>query len=541
MAETYTLEQLIQMGFVPDSVPAQSPPQVGAGETFLNRAVQALPAGNLVTNLLSTGVVQALRPKPGAVIPEAAQAELASMGVQVEQPESVLDTYRDLRNTRRLRTAAGSEQNPNAARAGTATGVVATIAAPWLPKAQVGQGVAGRIASAGLTGGGYGALSGATDGESDLTQGDVGGTLRDTAEGGLWGGLLGLGTAGSVELARPLAGALRRFAVRQGKQTIQGGSDIAAATREPLADEAVEEVLRGGGIQAGSTTQATAGRIEQLARESGEEYARIVAALEARGVRGPDAESIANELLQRGAALEQRTLNAALPRELLDRAEQFSRQGETLQRATGSRNLSLTQAEDFKRSLQEMARYGKLEETPLNAVRREVASVVRQANEDAVEAAGQAAGEGSTLRALADRFRPVKQRTGRLLEAERFAQKGASKAEQRSPVSFKDLLFGSMAGDPVSGMALTTAGSIARNRLPSTLSAGAWGLSEGLRTGSAAGDLAAALAGAAELAGDEAQSRADRATIEPTTDPLTAALIRALRTKPKKDSTKGEK
>ena len=72
MAETYTLEQLIQMGFVPDSVPAQSPPQVGAGETFLNRAVQALPAGNLVTNLLSTGVVQALRPKPGAVIPEAA-------------------------------------------------------------------------------------------------------------------------------------------------------------------------------------------------------------------------------------------------------------------------------------------------------------------------------------------------------------------------------------------------------------------------------------------------------------------------------------
>lgn len=525
------------------------PPQVGPKETFALRGSQALPLGSLVSDLLSTGAFLALRPKPGAVIPDAAKAELATMGIQVEEPqtESALDAYRDIRDTRRLRTKAGSEQNPNFARAGTATGIAASIAAP-LPKTSLGavrgpggaisMSRAARIGNAALTGGLYGGLSGLTEGESDLTRGDIEGVLGDTLQGAMWGGALG-GVAGlGAEAVRPLANALRRFAVRQGKQTIQGGSDIAAATREPLADEAVEEVLQSGAIRPFSTTQATAQRIESLADEAGAEYGRIIAELEARGVRGPDAERIANELLNRGAALEQRTLNEALPRELLDRAQQMSRIGESAERATGSRNLGLTQAEDFKRSLQDLVRYGKLEETPLNAVRREVASVVRQANEEAVEQAGQAAGEGSALRALSDRFVPVKQRTGRLLEAERFAQKGASKAEQRSPVSFKDLLVGSMTGEPVSGLALSAGSSIARNRMPSTLASGAFNLSEGLRTGSLSSELAAALAGGAELLGDEVQSRADRAVIDERTDPISAALIRAMRTRQKRNEKK---
>jgi len=522
-------------------------PKIPVSETFLNRAVGAIPLGNLLTNALGA-LVERDKGTRARLTPQA-KRELENMGeTVVEAPDSsLLDTYRAVRDARNQRTAEGSAQNPNAAGLGTGTGIGLTMLAP-LPKTSVGatRGLNGavsmsraaRVGNAALTGGAYGALSGATDGDADLTQGDVGGTLRDAAEGGLYGTLLGGAAGVGAELARPLAGALRRLAVRQGKQTIQGGSDIAAATREPLSDEAVEEVLGAGAIRPFSTTQATAQRIENLTRESGEEYARIVATLEARGVQGPDAEAIASELLTRGGQLQTRTLNKALPAEFLENAELISQHGESLQRATGSRRLGLTQAEDFKRSLQEKVRYGKLEETPVNAVRREVASVVRQANEDAVEAAGQAAGAGSEVRALADRFVPVKQRTGRLLEAERFAQKGSSKAEQRSPVSFKDLLVGSMTNEPLSGLALTAGSSIARNRLPSTLASGAYGLSEGLRTGSAASGVAAALAGGAELAADETRRRADAATINPDTDPLVAALIRSLRTKkspPKKD------
>lgn len=283
-------------------------PQVGAAETFALRGSQALPAGGLLSDLLSTGAYLALKPKPGAVIPEGAKKELATMGIAVEEPqtEGVLDTFRDIRDTRRLRTKAGSEQNPGAARAGTALGIAASIAAP-LPKTQFGavkdaNGVvqmdrATRVGNAALTGGLYGAFNGATDGRADLTKGDVEGVAEDTVDGAMMGTLLG-GTFGLAgEGVRPLSSALRRLATRQGKQTIQGGSDIAAATREPLADDAVEEVLRSGGIRPFSTTQATAARIETLARESGDEYGRIVAELEARGVRGPDAKKLADELM----------------------------------------------------------------------------------------------------------------------------------------------------------------------------------------------------------------------------------------------------
>lgn len=504
---------------------AQPAPQVGPFETFVNRGANVLPAGRPVVDALSAGLVQMLRPPPGAVLTPQARAELQAAGEQVAEAPGLVDTYRDIRDTRRLRTAAGSAQNPNAARAGTALGIGATIAAPFLPKVTAGTGRLGRIGSAAATGAGYGALSGLTDGEADLTRGEVGGAALDTLEGAAVGGLIGGAAGGAVEAVRPLAGALRRLAVRQGKQTIQGGSDIAAATREPLSDEAVEEVLRAGGIRPFSTTQATAGRIETLARESGDEYGRIVAALEARGVPGPKAAQVADDLLARGALLESRTLNEALPEEFMRRAEGVIR----AERAGGTPRLTLTQAEDLKRSMQDMARYGKLEETPLNAVRREIASVIRQANEDAVEQATQAAPAGSALRRLGESFVPVKQRTGRFLEAERFAQKGATKAEQRSPMSFKDLLVGGMTGEPVSGLALATGSSIARNRLPSTTAAGAFNLSEGLRTGSAAADLASGFAGAAELGAEEVQSRADRADITPDMNPITAALIRALR------------
>lgn len=541
MAETYTLEQLRQMGFEPVTEPP--PPQVGAGETFALRGAQALPAGGLLSDLLSTGAYLALRPTPGVVIPEAAKAELAAMGVQVEEPkeEGAVDAYRDIRDTRRLRTAAGSQQNPNAARAGTALGIGATIAAPFLPKVNVGSGASGRIASAALTGGAYGALSGLTDGEADLTMGDVSGAMRDTAEGAAFGAALGGAAGGAAEGIRPAAGALRRFATEQARRTIQGGSDVMAGSRVPLSGEAADEVLTSGGIRPFSTTQATAERIERLAAERGAVYGRILDELEAQGVQGPRARELADDIYRRYLEEYPNYVSSKAIPDIYNRVSQnvddAARPGPEPVQGPVRERLGLRQTERIKQDLQDMAKFERLNANPSNEAYRELSSMVRQANEDAITAAAQAAPEGSRLRTLGESFRPVKQQLARTLEARHFARPAASKAQQRNPVNLKDLAVGMTAsgGEPFSGMAMTQLASVGRNRLPSTLASGAFNLSEGLRTGSLSSDVAAALAGAAELAGDEAQSRADRTTIDERTDPITAALIRAMRTRQRRD------
>lgn len=555
MAEKYTLEQLMQMGAQPVETPP-APPTVGGWETYFLRGSQALPAGGLLADLISTALVEAGKRGmlPGgrdvegerATLTPEAQAELEAGGGQVAEPEGAVDTYRDIRGTRRLRTAAGSEQNPGAARLGTATGIAASIAAP-LPKVTVGSGRAGRIGSAALTGGAYGALNGATEGEADLTMGDVPGVLRDTATGAVVGTLTGGVLGGAVEMARPLAGALRRFATEQARRTIQGGTDVMAGSRVPLSSEAADEILTSGAVQPFSTTQATAGRIEALASERGAVYGKILEELEQQGVQGPNAKALADQIYRRYLEEYPNYVSSkAIP-------EIFKKVSENVDEAAlpgppgvvegpARLRLGLRQTEAIKQDLQDVAKFERLNANPSNETYRELSSTVRQANEDAILEAARAAPAGSRLRALAESFKPVKEQLARTLEARHFSRPGASKAQQRNPTNLKDLAVGMTAsgGEPLSGLALTQLASVGRNRLPSTLAAGSFNLSEGLRTGSMAGDIAATLGGSAELARDEVQSRADRATIDERTDPLTAALIRALRTKPKKDNPSKE-
>lgn len=191
----------------PQPLPPSAPPVIGAGETFLNRAVNALPLGHAVTDVLSTGAVQAAKAlglgDPGARLTPQAQAELAAMGEDVATANTnslpnALETYRQLRDIRNARTELGSEQNPWAARAGTATGVGLSMLAP-LPKfAPKGQGLPAQALAAAKTGAAYGALTGLTEGSADLTRGDVGGAARDVLLGGTIGA--GLGAALPVAL-----------------------------------------------------------------------------------------------------------------------------------------------------------------------------------------------------------------------------------------------------------------------------------------------------------------------------------------------------
>lgn len=387
-----------------------------------------------------------------------------------------------------MRTAAGAEQNPRAAIGGTAAGIAASILAPG-PKAAPGATLTQRLGSAARTGAGAGALSGVTSGTADLTQGDWLGAARDVATGAGLGGTLGLGGGAMTEALRPLAGALLRFARRRAADVLQGGSDIAVATRKSLQPEAAEEAIRSGAIRPLGTTQGAYERLSKMAEQQGTTLGRIIDELEAAGVKGPDARKLADELLERGAAIEPNTFIEGVPARFLERAEQVAG------KARDGR-LGLRQAEELKRSSQKMARFERLTASPLEEAEQEISSRLRQSVEDVIDEAAKSPGSSADVRALAERFKPVKDRLARVLEARRFAEMGAAKAAQRQPLGIKDVMIGTTMGDPVSALGTAMVSKLARSRIPSALATDSYALSQALSSGAAAS--AGGRAGAAE-------------------------------------------
>jgi hypothetical protein len=109
-------------------------------------------------------------------------------------------------------------------------------------------------------------------------------------------------------------------------------------------------------------------------------------------------------------------------------------------------DLPLSQAEGLKRTLQGEAKYGRIEDTPVNEAKRRVASMMRQAIEDKVDEAALTAAPGSELDAMTGAFMPVKQRLSRTLAASEAADKGAAAAAKRAGLSLTDYLWGLGAG-----------------------------------------------------------------------------------------------
>lgn len=505
-------------------------PVVGAGETFVLRGAGAVPAGGLASDLLGTLALQGAKAagvgEPGARLTPKAQADLYKMGMseaEVRRPEDVipgpLDTYRDLRDTRRLRTAAGSEQNPWAGRAGALVGTGASLLAPLpsvriapaslraIPSATAAERVA-RIASGAATGGAYGAVNGLTDGPADLTHGEVAEAAGQTLDGALGGAAVGGLAAGGAELLRPAAGSLRDFAVRQGRRVIGGDSDIAAATRQALSDEAVLQALDTRAIRPFSSTPSTYRRLDESAEALGGEYGQLLQRLSDLGIEGPRAVQLAGEFMRR--ANEMRWSMAAgntAPAAMAREAEHIGRMG------SGEERLPLLTAESLKRDFQRMGRHERINNSPNEETYQELGSRLRQAIEDEVSMAGVSAGRGSEEAALASRFGPLKEALANTIAARNVGEKGASKALQKSPVGLKDMLLGASAGDPGTAALTALVSSGVRNRLPSTAASGAYALSEGLRTGRVSPELAKLIT----LASD------------PNITDTTQALIEALR------------
>lgn len=256
--------------------------------------------------------------------------------------------------------------------------------------------------------------------------GEIGKYLGDAAVGGA----LAAGTAGVLqggsELAPPAARALRDFSIDQGRRFLLSGADQ-LSKRAPVPAAAVEEALASGAIRPFGQVEGARERLSVLVAEQDALRRSIIDELAARGVRGPKASAVADDLIARAKALRPNTMDPALPRELeTQAAELMTKVGNSPRRT-----LALPQAEQLKSSLQDKAKYGAVEETTLNEIRRDVASVLRQANEDAIDAAVARAPAGSDTARFGAQFVPVKQREGRLIEALKAAERGTARASQR--------------------------------------------------------------------------------------------------------------
>lgn len=517
----------------------------GAGEAGALRGVDNIPAGGLVTDVLAAGILNSAQttgktfpglsralaglaakvpyvgkylPAPvagaGATLTPQAQADLYRMGAtdaEVRDPgipeKGPLDTYREVRDARRSRTEEAKNSEDSlvkwGGRVGAGLGATASILAP-LPVVKVGPiggailgakgaEISGRVASGAATAGAYGAASGATDGDADLTRGDVRGVGRDVVGGGVGGAVLGGAAAGVVEASRFAWPYLRKLAIEQGTKVLGGSSDIAAATRKGLKPESVEEVFESKGIRAFDTTAQTHERVAELADEAGAMYGSIVADLEQAGVRGPEAKKLASSWMDKYEAKLDKSSSDKGP------ANVFKEEADNVRMlAKGGRTLGLTQSEGIKRTLQQRAKFHRIQASPVEETLQEASSDIRQAVEDAVEQAG-ARSTDAEVQALANSFTPIKQRAARLLNAEEFTTRAATKASQKGGgPGLMDRIVGAGTsnGNIIQAEANARAMALARRRLPSAQAAGTYALSRGLETGT----ISPALARMVELA-----------------------------------------
>jgi hypothetical protein len=582
-----SLDELLQAGAQPLDEPNQSVseeailraiaaqemrevPQVGAGETYLNTAVDAIPLGGRLRDILQAigdrdiGVRARLTPQ--------AREELLRMGEEVpptaEEPRSILDTYRTVRDERRERTAAGSQQNPNAARAGTATGIGLSILAP-LPGVKVGtkaattgavrgatglgrlralvqSPMASRLASATATGGAYGALSGATDGEADLTRGDIRGVLEDTVRGAGHGAAWGAAGGVVAEGARQGIPWLRRLAVRNTKEAIQAQSNIGAATRKPMREESAELMLDDDNLRAFDNAEDIYNRIVPRADEEGAELGRIIKDLEARGFTGPHANKVAQQLMREYHALKPNISSDKSP------AEVFVQEATNINTAARpfAQHLGLKQAENIKSSIQGRAPFAKLESTERGDSLKKASRVLRLATEDSLleQAAARDAKANAALRYFnatpaemgsgrpytdkVNNFLNQKDRVGKYLDAAQFSTRARSKFDQRPRVGLSDTVVGAAAGGDniIKQKIFARLNSELQSRSASTTAVGAKALGRSLQSGRAAERLGVGAVEMGPLVTAEVQDWANSADPrDPSLTPLQRAMIEVLR------------
>lgn len=304
-----------------------------------------------------------------------------------------------------------------------------------------------------------GALSGFLGNDAELsTDKAVPGAATSAAASTVLGGGLGyvlpkIGTQVGRALPGALAslrGALEGSALDKARKVLTAGSGQ-LAKRKPVSDAAAREALDSGAIPIWGTTQGAFERLKETAETRGKTYADILTDLEAAGVQGPQVEALATRLAREGADRRANTgankniaavfeneadnIRTVAPRDVVPVTAPTAPGAtavsapQTVERARP--NLPLAQAERIKRALQKDAKYDKIQATGLDEAKQEVASMYREAIEQAVDEAGQAAPPGSEVASLAERFVPTKRQLAATIEARDAAERGAGAAAHR--------------------------------------------------------------------------------------------------------------
>jgi len=560
---------------------AQEAPQVGGGETLHNNWVNMLPAGGRLRDVLQAladrdiGVRARLTPEARAELERLGPIETPYLPAgpippTADEPMSILDTYRLVRDERAARIAAGSEQNPIAARAGMAAGIATSIAAP-LPAvsigaraaatgANAGRGLSGaarlaalargpaasRLASASATGAAYGALEGATEGEADLTRGDVRGVLEDAVRGAGPGAMYGAVGGVVAEGARQGIPWLRRLAVRNTKEAIQGQSDIGAATRKPMRDESAAQMLDDNQLRAFDNVEDIHNRIVPQADKEGERLGEIISELEARGFKGADAQRVAQQLVREHNALVPNLSKDKSPAEIfLEEATNLK----TVRKLGPDGQLGVRQTERIKEDLQSLGGFDRINPKSRQESYKKASRLIRLGNESSL--LEQAVARDSKSREVAERFglpQPEagrgmyqdmvydflnqKKRLGKYLDAAQFSTRARAKFDQRPRVGLQDTLVGAAAGGDniIKQKFWAKVNSELRSRSASTTAAGAEGLRKSLASGRAAERLGVGGASFGPFAADEAERWAESQDLDdPNLNPRVRALLEMLR------------
>lgn len=393
------------------------------------------------------------------------------------------DLYKAERDDSRRHYEAAKEAHPLLYGTGNVAGNVAT-AIP-LAMATGGTSLGALAAEGALQGGlqGLGESTGKTPGD-DLTEAAKGAGL-----GGLAGALGGaggkLGTAALRRFSPAVAEKLDALAAAQGRRAIAGGANP-LSVKQPLADAQVLKAIDSGGIKAFDDTGRIAERLGGLREAAGQRYGSVVRGLEEAGAAGPEAGPLAQQFSDQSKRMAENSLGTGVPEMYESTAKEL-----VTKPTDEAGRLSLTRAEDIKRSLQDAARneYTKVGGNGMvGDAKMDIAGNFKDAIENAVAEQGAAAPEGSRLRELADQFGPVKKDVGDYIALHNAAEKGAAQAARRRAFSLSDNMMGAAAisgglasGNPLpvaKGLGAMVGNNLLRNRGTSAVAVGARGLSK---------------------------------------------------------------
>lgn len=424
--------------------------------------------------------------------PEIRKIKEEALAKQASAPTS----YELVRDGARKANVKAEKAHPGYYFAGEVGGGVASSLAPVGALAKGGAAVKVGLGRALLramgSGAAMGAAAGAGNSEAELAGNGPAETNRLLLDSGI-GAATGAGSSAigyGVSKAAPLllrtvGRKLEKMGINQGRRVLLNGAD--SLSNKTTSDEAVAEALKSGGILPLGTTGGAAKRLAQKTEHQSQVYGEILDTLENNGVSGPDARELADQLLSRAAEEQVSTgANKAVP-------QRFFREALNAENVADKRNgrLGLRQAEKIKRELQNEAR-GEYHRaggnSSLGNAKMEIASIVRDANEKAIEQAGQAAPLESAVREASESFLPVKQRLSRLIEARNAADKGAAKVANRSStgLSGKVAMMGAAATGDLGAAAQAAGGTsllqAILNRAGSTGASGGYFAGRGLQS-----------------------------------------------------------